>query len=108
MISEEQVEKAVTYLRDSSSASAKAYAEAKYLDDYSKVVKSNQMKLFEGSIANREMEALASEAYQNQLRAVQIAQEQDMYHRHMREAAMTLIEAWRTQCSNERALGKIT
>jgi len=107
MITEEQVEQAVTYLRENAKAAAKATAEARYLDDFSKVVKSQQMKLFEGSIANREMEAYSSQAYQEHLKAVEIAQGRDMYHRHMINAAQTVIDVWRTESSNERALGKI-
>jgi len=107
MITEEQVESAVTYLRDNAKNAAKANAEAKYLDDFSRVVKSQQMKLHEGSIANREMEAYASTAYQEHLKLVEIAQGRDMYHRHMINAANTLLDVWRTESSNQRALGKV-
>jgi hypothetical protein len=107
MIAQETVSNAVMFLRDNSPKAANARAERQYLEEFSKVVKSQQMKLFEGSIANREMEAYASGAYLTHLEAVKIAVEQDEYQRHIMKAAETVVEVWRSEQATERALGKV-
>lgn len=108
MITQDAVSNAVMFLREKSGKAAKCRADRQYLEEFSKVVKSKAMRSFEGSIANREMEAYASEEYLTHLEAVKIAVEQDEYMRHMFKAAETCIEVWRSEQATERALGKVT
>ncbi len=104
-ISDEQVEKALDYLRDNSSAAAQATAERIYLEEYTRVVKSQIMQEHSGeSIGAQEREAYADQRYKQHLEALKIATERDHEHRFLRKAAEAKIEAWRTMCSNERSM----
>lgn len=107
MISEEKVSSAVGYLRDKAEIAAKARATRLYLEDFTKHLKAKLARQHEGSNAYQIMMAESSEEYKQHLDALRIAIEADEKHRHMMEAAKTLIEVWRTESSNERALGKI-
>jgi len=107
MITLDEVSAAVNYLRDTSSKAAKARAEAQYLDEYSKSLKSIIMLEKEGSVASREMEALADGRYKTHLEAVKIATEHDLYLRHMLHAADVKIDCWRSEQATERSLGKV-
>jgi hypothetical protein len=104
-ISEDQVEKALDYLRDNAHEAAVATAERIYLEEYTKVIKSQIMQEYkELTIGAQEREALADARYRDHLDAVRIAVEREHEHRFMRRAAEAKIDAWRTMCSNERAM----
>jgi hypothetical protein len=104
VISDDDIEKALDFLRDNARPAAKAKAEAQYMDDYKKVVKARIMREHdEKPLGAQEREAYADPRYEQHLKASQDAIERDEYLRWMRDAANAKIEAWRTQCSNERA-----
>jgi predicted nucleic acid-binding protein len=104
-ISEEQVEKALDYLRDTALDAARATAERIYLEEYTRVIKSKIMQEHrDDSLGAQEREAYADQRYKQHLEAVRIAIEQEHEHRFRRQAAAAKIEAWRTMCSNERAM----
>lgn len=108
MISEEEVDKALRYLRDSASDAAKARANARYLDAYLKTLRAT-LKVKHGSgqsNAAAEDAALASPEYRDALDGYKVAVEKDAYCSFMREAAGAMIEAWRTEQANLRAEGK--
>lgn len=108
MIPETDVEKAVEYLRTSAREAAQARAEAKYLDKYLPKLKA-KLKLDAPvgmSNAAAEDAALASPEYQTALDGYKAAIEEDAFHTFKREAAVTMIDAWRTQQSNLRAEGR--
>lgn len=108
MIPESDVEKAVDYLRSSAREAAQARAEAKYLDKYLPKLKA-KLKLAQApgiSNAAAEDAALASDDYQAGLDGYKAAVEADAFHSFKREAAIAMIDAWRTQQSNLRAEGK--
>lgn len=107
MITEQQIQAAVKYLRDASEGAAKARAEYSYLCDYTKYLKAKLAKSFEGSNANQIMQAEGSEEFQAHLDAVRIAEEADWLYRHKLHAADVVVDVWRSEQSTERALGKV-
>jgi hypothetical protein len=107
MISDEDVEKAIDFLRDSADKSARARAERLYLEEFSRPLKSSIMREVAGeSLGAQEARAYCDPRYQNHLVAVKEAIHRDEYNRYMRDAANAKIEAWRTFKASERA-GKI-
>lgn len=104
MISDEQVERALDYLRTNASKAAKAKAERIYMIEYRKVVKSNVMKQFINlPLAAQEREAYDSKEYREQLEAMKAAIEADEYHSWGLVAAQATLDAWRTQNANRRS-----
>ncbi len=79
-------------------------ANAEYMDGWLKHVKAKLKAQFVGlSNAAAEDEALRAQEYLEALKAQKEANAIDAENRFKREAAMAVIEAWRTVCSNERA-----
>lgn len=107
MITEEQVDAALQYLRDTARDAAVARSQARTLRKYVEVVEAQQKALHAGltNVAARDM-ALASPEYRTALDAWQEAVKRDCEYKMLREAATSRVEAWRTQCSNHRAEGK--
>lgn len=107
MIDEAAAESAVDYLRSSADKAAQARANVSYLESWLKVVKAQQMAAsLESSQSAKEVEALCSAAYKEALDGYRVAVEQDSAFRFKREAATARIEAWRTQSSNLRGMGR--
>lgn len=107
MITDEQAEAAVSWLRDNADAAAKAKAERIYMEQWIKTVKAKATAASNAKTATeRETEALLSVEYKAGLQAYREAVEADERHRFMREAASAKIEAWRTLCSNLRGMGR--
>jgi hypothetical protein len=106
MISDEEIEKAVDYLRDNAGKAAMARAERLYLEEFAKSLKAILMKEFTGetSVAAQEREALASLKYLQHLEAVREAVEIDEKHRFLRAAAEAKINAWQTFSANLRGI----
>jgi len=108
MITDADIEKALDYLRDTAKPAAKAKAEREYLDEYKKVLKATIMRELSGeSLGAQESRALADARYLTHLNVWKEAVERDVYFSWMKVSAEAKIEAWRTQSSNERAIGKI-
>ena len=108
MISEQDIDRALNYLRDNSEKDAQARAERLYVEQYLKtVLAQEQAKANAPSMAASEMVARVSEPYVATLAAYKQAIFEDEKRRFLRSAAETKIEAWRTMSSNERAQGKV-
>jgi len=108
MITDLDVEKAVDYLRDNASKASQAKANRIYLEEYRKVVKASiQREHSSESLGAQEAIAYADPRYKTHLEAMSEAIQQDEYHHWMKTAAEAKIEAWRTQQSTNRALGKL-
>lgn len=108
MIQDDDIEKAVDYLRDNATKAAKAKAERIYAEEYRRVVKSQIMRENDDkALGAQEAIAYADARYTQHLKAMREAIEADEYHRWMLTAAEAKIEAWRTQQSNARSLGKL-
>lgn len=106
MISMDDAERSVDWLRDNASMMARVKAERVYMEQNLKRVKAQEMRKAPGSIASREMEALASEPYlmaMEVLRQTVEAEEQARWFAAHHEA---VIEAWRSQESTRRSEGK--
>ena len=103
-ISDEEIDKALDYLRDNARDAAQAKANRIYVEEYRKVVKAQLMKEH-GSMSAvlQEREAYSDPRYVVHLEAIKQAVEIDEGHRFLRAAADAKIEAWRTQSSNSRA-----
>ncbi len=104
-ISDDQIERALDYLRTSAMVCAKARAERLYVEDYLKVLKAKLMAEHDNlSAVIQERHALADDRYLAHLEAIREAVELDEKNRYLRNAAEALIEAWRTMSSTERAM----
>lgn len=107
-ITEDEIDKALDYLRDNASAAAQARANRVYIEEFRKTVKAQQMKLDEGiPVSAQERNAYASQAYQDHLEVLKDAVMEDEKHRFMMSAAQAKIDAWRTQESNLRNMQRV-
>lgn len=104
-IADEEIDRALDYLRDNANAAAQARADRIYVEEYRKTVKAQIMKEYaQLPLAAQEREAYADPRYAAHLDAVRDSVFQDERHRFLLAAASAKIEAWRTQSSNERAM----
>ncbi len=108
MITDAEVEKALDYLRDSAEPCAKWRSEKVYLTEFRKVKKAELMKASNAQHANeREQHAYAHPEYLEILGALKTAVFNEARDGFLRDAAEAKIEAWRTQQSNQRAMGRV-
>lgn len=98
MISEERVEAAVEYLRDHAVAIGRARGRFMLAENSLRRVKALNMPE-EGSIAERERVAYASDEYRAALEELRDAVVEYETIRAYREAASMTIEVWRSQSS---------
>ena len=104
-ISEEDVQKAVDWLRDNAVACAKARATRIYLEEYRKSIKALLMSKYQDlSVSAQERESYAHDDYISHLKTLKEAIYQDERLRFFRASAEVKIEAWRTQQANIRAI----
>ena len=104
-ISEEDVQKAVDWLRDNAEACAKARATRIYLEEYRKSIKALLMSKYQDlSVSAQEREALAHPKYIAHLEELKKAVFNDENMRALRTGAEAKIEAWRTKQANIRAI----
>ena len=103
MVSDEQMEKALDYLRDSAEKAAQARATRLYLDDYSRVLRATIMSEHLAEPVNaQERNAYSDLRYRNHLEGLKQAIYEDEKARFLREAAAVKIEIWRSEQANER------
>ena len=110
MITEAEIEKALDYLRDNADECAKWKAERVYVTEYRKTVKAelmNDAAETARTAVEREQYAYSSMRYKEHLEAIKEAVYRDEKHRFLMLAAQAKIDAWRTEQSNQRAMGKI-
>lgn len=109
MITDDEIDKAVEYLRTNARPAAQAKANRIYMEEYRKVVKSQIMRENQNiPIGTQEAIAYCDPRYDQHLKAMRDAIEKDEYNRWMMTAAEAKIEAWRTQQANARAEGRAT
>ena len=101
MISEDRVEAAVEYLRDTARQYGQARGRALYTENNLRRVKALNMPP-EGAVAAREAEAYASVAYRDALEDMENAVAEAETIRALRDAAIYTIEVWRSQNSTRR------
>jgi hypothetical protein len=103
-ITDDEIDKALDYLRDNARDAAQAKANRVYVEEYRKVLKAQLMKEHGNlSAVLQEREAYSDPRYVEHLEAIRQAVMDDEKHRFLRASADAKIEAWRTQSSNTRA-----
>jgi hypothetical protein len=109
MISQDDAERVVDWLRDNARKIAQARAERLYMEQWIKTVKATIQSEQSGmSVSAAETVALASPRYMAALQAFRDSVESDEYLRFMVAAAEAKIDAWRSQESTRRAEGRAT
>ena len=105
--SDEDIDKALAYLRDTADEAAEAKATRLYLDDFSRVLRAQIMSEHLAEAVNaQERFAYADIRYRNHLEGLKQAIFEDKRYRFLRDAASAKVEAWRTYQANLRAEGK--
>lgn len=102
MISEERAEAAVEYLRDNAREYGALRGRVAYTESNLRRVKSLEMMGKAGSVAERETNAYASDAYQGAIQDYSDATAEYETMRALREAASFTVEVWRSQNSTRR------
>lgn len=103
MISDQDIERAVDWLRDNAETAAKNRAQRIYLEEFRKSLKAQIMaEHLAEPFAAQERYAYEDVRYLNHLEALKVAIYEDERGRFLRSAADAKIEAWRTQQANER------
>lgn len=103
-ITDDEIDKALDYLRDNARDAAQARADRVYVEEYRKVIKAQIMKEHgDKSAVIQEREAYADPRYVAHLEAIKQAVLEDEGHRFLRAAADAKIGAWQTQSANGRA-----
>jgi hypothetical protein len=106
MITDDEVQEAFDYLADAQTP-AKAKAYRLWLQDYTHVLKAKLMgQSNEKSVNAQERFAYSHPEYEAHLKLLQAAREDDEIHAYKFKAADKKLEVWRTQQSNQRAMGK--
>lgn len=103
-ITDDEIDKALDFLRDNARDAAQARADRVYVTEYRKYLKATLMKEHgELSAVLQEREAYSDPRYLAHLEAIREAVRADAHHDFLKDAATAKIEAWRTQSSNVRA-----
>jgi hypothetical protein len=107
-IKDDEIDKALDYLRDNAKKAAQARADRVYVSEFRKTLKAQIMKEFDDQpLGAQEREAYASDRYQAHLLALRDAVFEDEQCHFLREAAQAKIDAWQTMSANERAMDKV-
>lgn len=105
LVSEDDVQKALDWLRDHADDIGEAKANAIRAERMVKHIKALEMKKHAGlPVTAQEREAHASQAYLDALEAEAVAAGEFEKARSLREAAALKIEVWRSSSANYRAM----
>lgn len=105
MITDDDIEKAIDYLRDNAVQAAQSRANRIYMEEFRKSLKALIMSEHKDlPVGAQEREAYADPRYHKHLEAMKISIAQDEQNRFMRVAAEAKIEAWRSFSANHRAV----
>ena len=108
MINDQEIDRALAFLRDTAQDAAQARANRLHLDDYSRVIKAQIMsEHLAETVSAQERYAYGDIRYKNHLEALKIAIFEDEKMRFLREAALAKLEIWRSEQANARAEGKV-
>lgn len=103
-ITDEQVQAALDWLADNAEAMGQAVMQAKLAERYVGHVEALQSKAAEGSDARRKETARTSQAYQDAIYAEAVTAGELAKLRSLKDRHEALIEAWRSQSANHRAM----
>lgn len=108
IVTDDDVQAALDYLRYKAKEAAEAKAHRLYMVEYRKTMKANVMQMhLDKPLAAQEREAYRSKEYIAHLDALKAAIQDDVFHEWKRVASEATIEAWRTQNANRRGEGKL-
>jgi hypothetical protein len=108
IVSDEDVDAALDYLRDNARAAAKAVAYRIYMTEYRKSKKAELMGLCnEAAAVAQERFAYAHPDYKQHLKDMQTAIEDAVMHEFLLKAASAKIDVWKAEQFRDRAMGKI-
>lgn len=103
MISDDQIEKALDWLRDNADEAAQAKANRVYMEEFRKSLKAQIMsEHLAEPLGAQQRTAYSDKRYLNHLEGLKQAVFLDERFRFMRAAADAKIEAWRTMNANQR------
>ena len=107
-ITDDEIYRALDYLRDNAEKAALARANRIYLEEYRKSKKAMLMKESKvEAISAQERDAYAHPEYLEFLEGLRVAVFEDEKHRFLLQAASAKIDAWRSEQANQRVMGKI-
>lgn len=108
IVTDEQVEAALDYLRDHALSAAKAIAEAGYMDDYTRIVKARLMgQSNEPSAAAQERYAYAHPDYEAHIEVKRTAVEKAEKEKFLGKAAGQKIDVWKALQYRNRKMESI-
>jgi len=112
MISDEQLQAALDWLREAATGAAKARAERLYLEEWVRALRARIANecMTSGediSAAKADIQARSSDAYRDALLGLRAAIEKDELFRWRRSSADAVLSAWQTMNANNRAMGKL-
>ena len=107
LVNEDMIAAAFDWLHDNSKPAAAAKAARIRAEYKTKQVKARVFLESEGTVAEREATALASDRYDEAVDAEIQAVENDEFHRNQRSKAEAIIESWRSEQANLRAMSKV-
>ena len=108
MIDDDEVQRALDYLRGQASTAAQSKANYNYLKKFSDVLLSQLMvQSNEKTIAGQERDAFRRSEYLEHLKALQIAETEMHKHDFLLIAAREKIGAWRTYKSFNKTMGEL-
>jgi hypothetical protein len=103
-ISEDDVQKALDFMRDNATVAAMAKANVKYIEQFRKSKKALLRMESDGKTEGAKDDyAYSHPEYLELLEGYRVAVEQDEKLRHLVDAAKIKIEVWRTEGANVRA-----
>jgi hypothetical protein len=104
IVTEESVQKALDYLRDSAAEIGDLTRSARFEEHMVKYTLAMEMKKHDGPVSAQEREARSSEAYHLAIMRDAKAAGAIATAKAMREAAAMRIEVWRSQSANYRMM----
>lgn len=107
LVSDEMVQKAFDWLNENSRTAAAARAAKVRAEHHVKKTKARLFLEADGSNQVRESHAINHDDYFEACEMEAVAVEEDQYHINQRNRAIAIIDAWRTEQSNYRAMQRV-
>ena len=107
LITEKMVQLAFDWLNENADNAAAAKAQRIRAEHKTRQVRSQVFLECEGTVAEREAKALVSDRYDKAVHDECMAVEADEFHRNQRNRCEAIIDGWRTEQSNYRAMARI-
>lgn len=108
MISEQDIERAFSWLVEHAEKAAETRAARLYLEEYRKRLKASIMQEhLDLPVSAQEREAYADKRYQVHIEGYREAVAADEKMKWLKDTAIAKIEAWRTMESSRRGAGKV-